>query len=426
MGWGLSKRRLGSVPLFRFLAEAGLAVLIAFLCFVLLLLGVMHRFPEMNLAGLWPGSADRPLSAERDETASTEAVFAKLTTAENEVRRKSSAEIIWSKAYQGLSLSERDAVQTLENSRAIITFNAGKRITLEGNSLVVLKGREEGFIKKETRPFVEIVSGTLHGNLDATRAKGEKLEVVTPTATVELQPGGKDRSHARFRVDVRPDKSSNVTVYQGSAKVQAQGVSVEVGENQVTHIGLTTPPSAPQALPDPVLLVAPDDGKLYVRSETLQEVVLTWASQDASETYHVQVSDSPGFLSTLVDETRSETALPITGLEAGVYFWRVAALDKHGVEAEWSLVRSLEVVHPGFGITFPEDNQVIAAETIWVEGEATPTEAVYLNGIRIMVNERGHFKGQLSLTLGTNLIVAEAVNPVGASRFQTRTVVREP
>jgi hypothetical protein len=400
--------------------EAGLAIALVLLCFFFFLLGIKHRFPGINLTTLWSTSSS---PSTKVENSPADPPLARLTAIENEVRSKKATEIVWSKAVEGLPLAERDAVQTLDNSRAIVTFDARKRMTMEENSLVVIRSLEQGFIKKEKRPFVEVVSGSLHGSLDATQAKNERLEVVMPTAAAELQAGGKDRQGA-FRVDVNPDKTSNVTVYKGSATVQAQGVRVQVGENQATHIGLTTPPDAPRSLPGPVLLLAPQDGAFYVGEQAAPEVALTWSVLKEAARYHLQLSDNPEFAPPLIDDTHPEATLQISGLQPGIYYWRVAVLDAHGVEGAWSLVRNLEVIRPTFGISFPEEGHVIAAEMVWVEGEASPTDAVYLNGTRIAVNERGLFREQISLMPGTNLIVVEAVNAIGASRFQTRTVRR--
>ncbi len=403
----------------RLMGEAGLAVFLVLFCFVLFLVSTKRRFPIFDL--MWPTSPSA-----NSERSDTEIALATLTSVENEVRSKPSAEIIWSKASAGLKLSEYDSVQTLDNSNAVLTFDANRRMTMGANSLVVIKGLERGFIKKEKRPFVEIVSGSLYGNINATQAQDEKLEVVTPTSTTEFRAGGKGQSQASFRVNVRPDKTSNVTVYKGSATVRAQGVSVEVGENQTTQVGLTTPPTAPQLLPEPVSLLVPHDGVVYVRKDTAPEIALTWDPPKEAGSYRLQVSNRPEVTSPFIDEILPGPERHLSGLEAGVYYWRVAASDVHGIEGNWSLIRRLEVIHPVFKISFPEEAQVFDAEHLWVEGESAPTDTVYLNGIRVTVNERGLFREQVFLTQGKNLIVAEAIDPLGASLFQTRTITREP
>jgi hypothetical protein len=66
------------------------------------------------------------------------------------------------------------------------------------------------------------------------------------------------------------------------------------------------------------------------------EVTLEWQKVAVADSYHVQVSDNPGFFNPLVNEQLyTELKYTVKGLEKGrLYFWRVASFKRDNVAGE--------------------------------------------------------------------------------------------
>ena len=66
------------------------------------------------------------------------------------------------------------------------------------------------------------------------------------------------------------------------------------------------------------------------------DVTLEWQKVNLADSYHVQVSDNPGFFNPLVNEQLyPELKYTVKGLEKGrLYFWRVASFKKDNVPGE--------------------------------------------------------------------------------------------
>ena len=400
----------------RWASEIALVSAVLLLCALLLAVWIQQRFPGSGFLEFWS-------SSDTEKTASTQTTtpVANLSVVTNEVRSRRADEVVWGRAEEGYSLFERDSVQTMKNAYAVVRFDSDQQITLSENSLVVIKGLS--IEKKVKTSFIEVVGGSFRSQVGGGEGEEVNLHVSTPSAVTEVT-GRKDQV-ADFRVDVNPDKTSNVVVFKGVAKVNAGGVTVEVKENEGTYVGLSGPPMAPRALLHPVALDLPADQQRVVYLDDSPEVTWAWAPQEGAATYHLQVAADETFVARVVDELLTETTFSYRGLERGSYLWRVTAIDADRVEGHWSEARALHVVKPEIQILQPATDKVANQETLWVEGEAAMDARVYLNGEAVTLDDSGRFQKEIPLHLGENLIVLEAVDPSGASRFAQRSIRRE-
>ncbi len=399
------------------IGEGAIACAVGILCLIVISVGIRQMFPGVNLLGLWSSNPEEP-----ESTPQTGPAVAYLTQLKNEVRSRRADEIVWTDGKENAPLFERDSVQTLKNSTAVVRFNEQNRMSVAQNSLVVIKGLNVE--KKTKKSFVEVVNGSFRSQVGGANGKETSLEVATPSATVVVN--SENSEPADFRVDVNPDKSSNVMVYKGVAKVTAQGVTVEVGANQGTHIAPDQQPEAVRPLMQPVVLDVPEDGEENVYDKTPPDTTFVWTPQDGAGAYRLQVSADPDFSEPLLDLTLADSNFSDRTLQQGQYYWRVAAIDPSSIEGEWSEARSLDVVQPALRITFPDtDDQVINQETLIVLGEAELHGKTYLNGEPVALDEVGRFMREIPLHIGENLIVLESIGTNGDSRFQKRIVHRK-
>jgi hypothetical protein len=94
------------------------------------------------------------------------------------VEFRKSNDLLWSKATAGTGLNINDAVRTYDNSRAILKYTMGPRISIRENSLVVVgKVRKEAEIYSEAELALE--EGGLQARMPASQ-RGQVLEINTP------------------------------------------------------------------------------------------------------------------------------------------------------------------------------------------------------------------------------------------------------
>lgn len=440
--WGF-KKRLHSVA--RFGSEAILVILAVLGCFTLFLFALKQIFPEGDPTPFWfrekrellPVSLEKrrgeiemrlPGAGETDREEGA-ALAARLTFTQNEVKSKRADQIAWSRAQQGLPLFDRDAVQTLARSSAVITFDEKNYLDMDESSLVVIKRLERNPILKERRSFMVVINGNLRGRIDGSGSENVKLEIATPTAVTEVNTRDSQGRQADFQIRVNPDQTSTVTVYAGVAKVLAQGVTVEVGENQVTHIGLNAPPQSPQPIAPPVTLASPSEGAVFFYRDFPPEVAFAWSPREKAARYHLQIAREVSFRERVLDEITGRTAFLYGNLKAGRYVWRVASIDADGVRGQWSEARAVEVVRkqtpPALLVAYPKGDEVINRERIWVDGRSDADTQVYVNGKRVRKDAKGRFKEEVRLKKGVNLILVESIDPAGNVSFQKRMISRK-
>ena len=434
-------------------SEIVLVITAVLICFALFLLGLRQIFPEGDPTQYWfregrgllraslpngmeNGAAARgekgiaiDLSGSPEGASEGLILAAKLTFVQNEVKSKSSQEIVWSSANKGLQLYDRDAVQTLVRSRAVITFDEKNYLDMDENSLVIIKRLEQSRILKERRAFMVVIDGSLRGRIDGNGGENVKLEVATPTAEVAIHSKEGGDRQADFQIHVNPDQTSTVTVYKGVAKVMAQGVTVEVKENQTTHVGLIGPPKMPQSILEAVTLTVPQEGRVVYYRDFPPELVFSWSTQEKGRFYHLQIGKEASFRERVLDETISSASFTYGNLKTGTYLWRVSPLDADRVEGQWSAAREIKVVQdrlpPPLKVIFPKADQVINEEAIWVNGESDPHTKIYVNGKKITQDSMGRFKQKVQLKKGINLILVESIDQAGNVSFQKRVISRK-
>lgn len=427
----------------RFGSEIVLAMLAVLACFAIFLFGLKQIFPAGDPTQFWFQAAREvspvvlqkgreirmnlptPLPEEAEEGV----LAARLTFVQNEVKNKKADGIVWTRAGEGLGLFDRDAIQTLSHARAVVTFDPQNYLDMDENSLVIIKKLERNRILKEKRSFMVMIEGSLRGKIDGSGPDNVKLEVATPTAVAQVSARDSQDRKADFQVHVNPDQTSTVTVYKGVAKVTAQGVTVEVKDNQTTRIGLTAPPEAPRAILEPVTLISPSGGEVYFYRDFPPEISFSWSAVEGAGQYHLQIAKEGTFRERVLDEVVSKTTFVYGDLRRGAYLWRVAALDAKRVEGAWSGARELEGrqsrTPPSLKILSPKSDQVINREKIWITGASDPRAKVYINGKKVVSDGDGRFKQEVPLKKGINLILVESVDSAGNASFQRRVISRK-
>mgnify|MGYP003393466034 CR=1 FL=1 len=431
-------------------AEAVWALAAFLVCAAFLLAGLKQLFPEATSgmrffetdAVLAPVSFERgssrfevnlPVAGKGDAFDAFPGPVALISRVENEVKNKRAEGIVWERAKAGLELFERDAVQTLNNARATITFDTENVLDMDENSLIIIRRLGRSRMMRSRRSFMVVLNGRLRGRINGSSAGSGvgsvNLQIVLPAGLAEIDTRDSLDQKTEFEITVGSDDSATVTVFKGLAKVSANGKTVEVNANESTKIEKIQDSSSPEVILDAVALSGPADKFIYYYRDFPPEILFQWTLDKKARRYQLHISEKTSFSSLVLNETISETELLYGNLKKGVYLWRVAAVDGNGVTGEWSVARKIEVVQlltpPRLTVFFPEEDGIINEEAVVVRGVSDPRAKVYINGDPPPQRDQGGFSHEIPLKKGLNLILVESVDPVGNVSFTRRLISRK-
>ncbi len=351
--------------------------------------------------------------------------IARLTGVEGKVKVKPNAEEAWGEAGLAKQLHVGDVVQTETRAGAEISFNSGSVVKVRSDSVVYIGGSAES-----STAAWRVQSGKVNFSVS-----GETTEIETPTVrTTALE-------NATGNIDVGEGGQTGVKIFQGEAQLETtQGQKITLQQNQAVQVDAAGRASATMELPPPPTLIAPPSrSRLTVASAPDPSAKLSWTQVKNGDTYHValdyNVTQANLLLSAALDESGVKgTAHDIKGLNLGRYFWRVAAVNKDGLEGAFSRVSHFQVVEP----EVPQPTATPASETpavtlvvqaadevapgvVHVGGRAARGATVTVNGTPVKVLPDGSFSEFVRHT-GRGELIVRATAEDGQFIEQARAV----
>ena len=235
----------------------------------------------------------------------------------------------------------------------------------------------------------------------------------------KLQP----ESRGDYKITVNQDKSSTISVYQGSVEVSAQGKKVIVNPNQWTRVNPDQAPSLLRTLPDPVCPDVPAQGSVYYTRERSPRIRFAWHGQEGGDGYHFVLARDASFSDLVIDRQIAETAFVHDGLREGDYFWQVSAI-KEGSEGRFGEARRFRVVKdrepPFLEVLLPPETTETPNYTL--SGKTDPGATLFVGGLRIEISNTGEFQHDLNFRPGKNIVTVAAVDAANNVTSRSRVV----
>ena len=336
-------------------------------------------------------------------------------------RRKDTAS--WNAGRLQLELFRGDSLRTLEDSKARVKLLDKELLSLEPNSMAIIK-------PMESPGDVELRSGSIF----AGRAR-----VVTASAQVTPQT-----ADTRYSATITPDLTTKVEVFKGLAAVDAQGRTVKVPEGMATQVRPGLAPEAPKKIENWPELEA--RGLEFASSVSVgggaapaprgPELAAPEAEADAESLrgdlnslrvglpilgYRVQASKDKEFKAIAFDknyESEDRFSPDKEGLAPGAYWWRVAVIDLLGTEGRFSEPRYYTVgikrapaaavvdLKKAITIVAPREDETVSDDKLKVIGVLRDDRLrVAVNGKPMRVDADGNFVTEVTLFTGKNEIV---------------------
>jgi len=364
---------------------------------------------------------------------------AKLTYFVNMVRRRPRDNAAWLEVRLNMNLYQGDTLRTHEDSRARVMLLNKELLSLEANSMAVLK------------PGGDSDLSLTRGSVFAGRAK-----LVVGAARVT--PRSAD---TRYSATVEPNLTTKVEVFRGSATVSANGGSVDVRAGMETSVAPGMLPSRPAPVRDIAQLeiraqeyasslttgggLAPDprpapparapEGDVEVMRNDISALKIGQPIKG----YHVQASSSADFRRIEFDRVYDESARFVSddvGLKPGAYWWRVAAIDLLGTEGRFHAPHYYTiglkrrdtdeaVMAEMLQIIAPEENSETGADSVRASGVLRDQRLTLdINGVPVKTDDDGNFSITVRVKTGKTSVTFTLTDSKGNQSYVTRHVLK--
>jgi hypothetical protein len=299
----------------------------------------------------------RPHTSAQGETIAT------YVSGRNRVRKKTAGTLVWEAPEEQVPLYREDAIATMEDSEAVITFADHSELVVEPSSLVILEQAPES---KPGAPSAGIVARLVKGSVKR-RNSGTAPFFIKLSRSRDAQPVefSDTAGNSVFRVIYRIE-GYDVVVESGAVKVQGRTVtpSPKLKAPKLNRPTIEMVP-VPEGTKDDVkdggksgkgegaldrwwsLLIA-DARAAEARAADARQIAIhfSWEGIEGAGSYRVQVSRDPSFATILregeVIGTTFEFLFPAPDAKSELYF-RVAGVTLAREVGEYSSIEKIEV-----------------------------------------------------------------------------------
>ncbi|PJZ46503.1 FecR domain-containing protein [Leptospira brenneri] len=241
----------------------------------------------------------------------------------NIVQRKFEDEVIWEKLENNSPLTNKDTIRSEAFSDALIRLKDGTEINIDENSMfnLDLTGEE---------PNLEFTQGSLEVKKDDS--KPNQLKITSSGSEINVDSGN-------VKIEKSKERELSLFVEKGKTTVkQKDGKSLAVEEGKKAEFKKT----GIEIKKIPVVLVAPTSQKLFYTEPDDVSVHFQWKLEPGYKDSNLEISRSPNFQMTLINEKVEGTQTSFR-LKEGTFYWRLKVKNKQGTDFEFSEINKFFV-----------------------------------------------------------------------------------
>ena len=349
-------------------------------------------------------------------------VGARFERIDGSVQVKRAGTLEWATATKAVVLRQNDLVRTASGASAEIHFADGMVFNVRPESLITIEESSQNPLSRQQRTALSIESGEANF---LTAARNSTTTISTPTVRTTA-----DRETAGS-IQVADSGATGLRIFSGRGEAQTKGGQrIALASNQGVNVDAGGAAGATLNLPTIPALTAPPNQTEVAYPDLAQGVtLLVWSAVHGASGYRVMVDFSPGFARPLYDRQGvRNTQMELRALEAGSYYWRVAAVDSTGAEGGFSDLWRFTLTKAPQSTAAPPPLVIDLAELkgniLHVQGRTEAGSSVTLNGDRLEVLPDGTFNEFVTFDGGAGAtIVIRVQNPRGGTAEQRRRVV---
>jgi hypothetical protein len=357
-------------------------------------------------------------------TPTSVATGARFERIDGSVQVKRAGTLEWITATRAVILRQNDLVRTGSGSTAEIHFADGFVFNVRPDSLITIEESSQNVLSRQQRVALSIQSGEANFTTAATNVPGSTTTISTPT--IRTTP---DRE-TEGSIQVAENGATGLRIFKGQSEAQTKtGERIALASNQGVNVDAGGKAGATLNLPTVPVLTAPPNQTEVAYPDLAQGVtLLVWNSVQGASGYRVLVDFSPSFARPLYDRQGvHKTQLELRALDAGSYYWKVAAVDANGVEGGFSdlwrfaLTKAAQSTAPAPPLVI--ETAELKGNILHVRGRTEAGTNLTLNGERLEVQPDGTFNEFVTFDGGAGAsVVVKATSPRGGVAQQTRRV----
>ena len=357
-------------------------------------------------------------------TVETGARFVKI---EGSVQVKRAGTLEWIPASLALVLRQNDLVRTGSGATAEVRLADGGMINVRPDSLMTILESSQNPVSREQRTALAIQSGEASFQTAARGVPGSTT-ISTPTvrATAERDTAG--------NIQVAEGGATGLRIFRGQGAAETRtGQKIAIGANQGVKVDAAGAAGPTLSLPTvPQLTAPPNQTEIAYRNLADGLTLLMWSPVGGATGYRVLVDFGPSFARPLYDRrvTRA-TQMELRALDAGSYYWKVAAIGGEGTEGAFSdLWRFTLAEAPPVAAAPPVlvfDTAELKGNVLHVVGRTEPGARLTLDGQRLEVQADGSFNEFVAFggAAGANVVLKAAGVGGGTTEQRRRVTVAD-
>ncbi len=352
---------------------------------------------------------------------------ARFTTIEGTVKVKRVGTMEWVMADPSMALKKSDLVRTNPSSAAEVTFFDGTVVHVRPDSLITIEETSEDPRSKKRRVAWHISSGEVNFKTVRPNVPGSQTEISTPTVRTTTA----DSAAGDIRVQADSGETE-VKVSQGSTQIVTKTGEVrELSQGKGIRVDTAGKAGPDLVLPGvPTLVAPPHQSEVSYPDPARATTHLHWNAVPDAVAYHLMLDYSAYFNKPIFDRSIKSSSQPFN-FDVGKYYWRVAAVNKDGIEGPFSEFFRFAVTRPagaaaGAGPPPPlvVDALDVRTNILQIKGRAEPGATVTVNAQRVDVMADGSFNEFITLEKpGRQVVLIRATSINGGVRELRRSVV---
>ncbi len=314
------------------------------------------------------GPETEPLNADQKH--------AKFVNLDGKVEVKKVNSVQWVEGDFRTSLDKGDQIKTGPDGDARITFADGTTYTMKPGSLVVVEENSTES-NKPNGSGIGITTGTVDWATPIFTLAESKAQVRVEDTKAQLG------SNSRGLVKADPEnKSSEIVVSSGTAQVQRGQERIDLGQREKVTIPSGGAIQKSNVLGPPDLVEPLNLAPIIAENPKTSPVRFEWKPVQDAVSYTLRISTTAMFTKTVKEAKVGATAVEITGLDPGDYFWNVTATDGKKQTSEVSEIFKFTLVAQGKTqeMVLEITSTQVVGHSAEIVGRTEPGAALIVNG----------------------------------------------
>jgi len=311
------------------------------------------------------------------EPLSADQKHAKFVNLDGKVEVKKVNSVQWVVADFRTMLDKGDQIKTGSDGDARITFGDGTTYTMKPDSLVVVE-ENSSENNKPSSSGIGITTGTVDWAIPTFTLAESRAQVRVEDTRAQLG------SNSRGKVKADPEnKSSEIVVSSGSAQVQRGQEKIDLAPFEKVTIPNNGTFQKSNVLAPPELVAPLNLSPIIAENPKISPVRFEWKPVQDAVSYSLRVSTTSMFTKIVKEAPKvSSTAVEITGLDPGDYFWNVTATDGKKQTSEVGETFKFTLVAQGKSqsMLLEIDGTQLHGRVAEVVGRTEPGAALIVNG----------------------------------------------